>query len=156
MSIEARLANLGLALPAAPKPVAAYIPCVRTGNLVVVSGQLPMAAGKLLTTGKVPSVVDLEQAQECARQCVLNGLAILKEELQGDWGRLVKVVRVGVFVQSDDMFYEQPQVANGASQLLVDLIGEAGKHARAAVGVNALPLNAPVEVEFTFEVTDLT
>jgi enamine deaminase RidA (YjgF/YER057c/UK114 family) len=156
MSIEARLANLGLALPAAPKPVAAYIPCVRTGNLVVVSGQLPMAAGKLLAIGKVPSVVDLEQAQECARQCVLNGLAILKEELQGDWGRLVKVVRVGVFVQSDDTFYEQPQVANGASQLLVDLIGEAGKHARAAVGVNALPLNAPVEVEFTFEVTDLT
>ncbi|MGC3966489.1 MAG: RidA family protein [Pirellulales bacterium] len=155
MSIEARLANLGLTLPAAPKPVAAYIPCVRTGNLVVVSGQLPFAAGKLLATGKVPSVVDLEQAQECARQCVLNGLAILKEELQGDWTKFVRVVRIGVFVQSDGDYYEQPQVANGASQLLVDIIGDAGKHARAAVGVNALPLNAPVEVEFTFEVTDL-
>ncbi len=155
MTVEAKLANLGLSLPTPPKPVAAYIPCVRTGNLVVVSGQLPMAAGQLLATGRVPSVVDLEQAQECARQCVLNGLAILKAELDGDWSGLVKVVRVGVFVQSDDGFAEQPQVANGASQLLVDVLGDAGRHARAAVGVNALPLNAPVEVEFTFEVTEL-
>lgn len=155
MTIEAKLANLGLSLPTPPKPVAAYIPCVRTGNLVVVSGQLPMAAGQLLATGRVPSVVDLEQAQECARQCVLNGLAILKAELDGDWSGLVKVVRVGVFVQCDDGFSEQPQVANGASQLLVDVLGDAGRHARAAVGVNALPLNAPVEVEFTFEVTEL-
>ncbi len=155
MTIEAKLANLGLSLPTPPKPVAAYIPCVRTGNLVVVSGQLPMAAGQLLATGRVPSVVDLEQAQECARPCVLNGLAILKAELDGDWSGLVKVVRVGVFVQCDDGFSEQPQVANGASQLLVDVLGDAGRHARAAVGVNALPLNAPVEVEFTFEVTEL-
>lgn len=155
MSVETKLANLGLSLPTPPKPVAAYIPCIRTGNLVVVSGQLPMAAGKLLATGPVPSVVDLEQAQECARQCVLNGLAILKSELDGDWSGLVKVVRVGVFVQSDAGFAEQPQVANGASQLLVDVLGDAGRHARAAVGVNALPLNAPVEVEFTFEVTEL-
>ena len=86
---------------------------------------------------------------------MLNGLAILKAELDGDWSGLVKVVRVGVFVQSDDGFSEQPQVANGASQLLVDILGDAGRHARAAVGVNALPLNAPVEVEFTFEVTEL-
>ena len=155
MSVETKLANLGLSLPTPPKPVAAYIPCIRTGNLVVVSGQLPMAAGKLLATGPVPSVVDLEQAQECARQCVLNGLAILKAELDGNWSGLVKVVRVGVFVQSDDGFTEQPQVANGASHLLVDVLGDAGRHARAAVGVNALPLNAPVEVEFTFEVTEL-
>ena len=155
MSVETKLANLGLSLPTPPKPVAAYIPCIRTGNLVVVSGQLPMAAGKLLATGPVPSVVDLEQAQECARQCVLNGLAILKAELDGDWSGLVKVVRVGVFVQSDAGFAEQPQVANDASQLLVDVLGDAGRHARAAVGVNALPLNAPVEVEFTFEVTEL-
>ena len=86
---------------------------------------------------------------------MLNGLAILKAELDGDWSGLVKVVRVGVFVQCDDGFSEQPQVANGASQLLVDVLGDAGRHARAAVGVNALPLNAPVEVEFTFEVTEL-
>ncbi|MCE9605414.1 MAG: RidA family protein [Planctomycetia bacterium] len=153
MSIETKLAELGLILPAAPKPVAAYVPCVRTGSLVLVSGQLPMAAGKLLTTGKVPSVVDLEQAQECARQCVLNGLAILKAELGGDWSRLVRVVRVGAFIQSDDGYGGQPQVANGASELLVALLGDAGKHARAAVGVNALPLDAPVEIEFTFEIT---
>jgi len=153
MSIEARLAELGLILPAAPKPVAAYVPCVRSGNLVLVSGQLPIAAGKLLMTGRVPSVVDLEQAQECARQCVLNGLAILKAELDGDWSRLVRVVRVGAFIQSDSGYGGQPQVANGASEFLVALLGDAGKHARAAVGVNALPLDAPVEIEFTFEIT---
>lgn len=153
MSIETKLAELGLIIPAAPKPVAAYLPCVRTGNLVVVSGQLPFAAGKLLATGRVPSVVDLDQAQECARQCVLNGLAQLKAEIDGDWSKLVRVVRIGAFVQSDDGYGGQPQVANGASELLVALLGEAGKHARAAVGVNALPLDAPVEIEFTFEVS---
>jgi enamine deaminase RidA (YjgF/YER057c/UK114 family) len=100
----------------------------------------------------VPSAVDETQATECARQCVLNGLAILKAELGGDWSRLVRVVRVGAFVQSDDGFGGQPQIANGASDLLVQLLGDAGKHARAAVGANALPLNAPVEIEFTFEV----
>jgi enamine deaminase RidA (YjgF/YER057c/UK114 family) len=152
MSIETKLAELGLIIPAAPKPVAAYLPCVRTGNLVVVSGQLPFAAGKLLATGRVPSVVDLDQAQECARQCVLNGLTQLKAELDGDWSKLVRVVRIGAFVQSDDGYGGQPQVANGASELLAALLGEAGKHARAAVGVNALPLDAPVEIEFTFEV----
>lgn len=154
MSIESKLAELGLVLPAAPKPVAAYVPCVRTGNLVVVSGQLPFAAGQLLAVGRVPSVVDLDQAQECARQCVLNGLAILKAELEGDWSRLVRVVRVGAFVQSDDGYGGQPQVANGASELLGKILGDAGKHARAAVGVNALPLDAPVEIEFMFEIKD--
>lgn len=152
MNVDARLAELGLSLPAPPKPVAAYIPCVRTGNLVVVSGQLPFAAGQLLLTGRVPSIVDIEQAQECARQCVLNGLAILKAELDGDWSRLVRTIRIGAFVQCDDDFTQQPQVANGASELLVKILGDAGRHARAAVGVNALPLGAPVEIEFTFEV----
>lgn len=152
MSIDAKLAELGLVLPAPPKPVAAYVPCVRSGNLVFVSGQLPFAAGQLLFTGRVPSPVDLEEAQECARQCVLNGLAILKAEIGGDWSKLVRVVRIGVFVQSADGYADQPQVANGASELLVKILGDAGRHARAAVGVNALPLNAPVEVEFVFEV----
>jgi enamine deaminase RidA (YjgF/YER057c/UK114 family) len=154
MSIESKLAELGLVLPVAPKPVAAYVPCVRTGNLVVVSGQLPFAAGQLLAVGPVPSKVDLDQAQECARQCVLNGLSILKAELEGDWSRLARVVRVGAFIQSDSGYGGQPQVANGASELLVKLLGDAGKHARAAVGVNALPLDAPVEIEFTFEIKD--
>ena len=105
-----------------------------------------------MSTGKVPTQVSIENAQNAARQCVLNGLAALKAELDGDLTRLLRVVRIGVFVQSSDDFYGQPQVANGASELLNDILGESGRHVRAAVGVNALPLNAPVEVEFIFEV----
>ncbi len=152
MSIEEKLAELGLTLPEAPKPVAAYVPAVRSGNLVFVSGQLPFAAKTLLATGSVPDQVALDVAHSAAKQCVLNGLAVLKAELDGDLSRLRRVVRIGVFVQSQDGFTQQPAVANGASELLQTLLGDAGKHARAAVGVNALPLNATVEVEFTFEV----
>jgi enamine deaminase RidA (YjgF/YER057c/UK114 family) len=151
--VETKLASLGLRLPEAPKPVAAYVPAVRTGNLVFVSGQLPLTAGQLLATGSVPSAVTVDQAQEAAAQCVLNGLAILKAELGGDLSSLSRVVRIGVFVQSDDGFKDQPLVANGASELLEKLLGDSGKHARAAVGVNALPLGASVEVEFVFEVS---
>ena len=153
MNIEHKLTELGMTLPEAPAPVASYVPCVRTGNLVVVSGQLPFRAGKLLFTGPVPSAVSLEQSQEAARQCVLNGLAVLKRELDDDLSRLARVVRVGVFVQSDNDFSDQARVANGASELLQELCGEAGRHARAAVGVNALPLDTPVEIELLFEVT---
>ncbi len=152
MSIESKLEELGLSLPQAPKPVAAYVPAVSSRGQVIVSGQLPMQNGELISTGKVPSQVSIEDAQAAARQCVLNGLAVLKAELDGDLGRLVRVVRIGAFVQSDDDFFAQPQVANGASEFLLELLGDAGRHARAAVGVNALPLNAVVEVEFTFEV----
>ena len=152
MSIEDKLAGMGLNLHAAPAPVAAYVPCVRTGNLVIVSGQLPLTAGQLIATGPVPSHVSIEQAREAAAQCVLNGLSILKAELGGNLTKLKRVLRVGVFVQSDDGFKDQPLVANGASELLETLLGDAGKHARAAVGVNALPLNASVEIEFLFEV----
>ncbi len=151
MSLESKLEQLGLTLPEAPKPVAAYIPAVTSGKQVIVSGQLPMQNGELISTGKIPSQVSIEDAQAAARQCVLNALAVLKAELQGDLSRLVRVVRIGAFVQSDDDFYGQPQVANGASEFLLELLGDAGRHARAAVGVNALPLNASVEVEFTFE-----
>jgi len=111
-----------------------------------------MQNGKLLCTGKVPSQVSIETAQNAARQCVLNGLAVLKAELGGSFDRLVRVVRIGTFVQSDDDFSAQPQVANGASELLLEILGEKGRHARAAVGVNALPLNVPVEIEFLFEI----
>ncbi|HEY5316276.1 MAG TPA: RidA family protein [Pirellulales bacterium] len=152
MSIEARLQELGLALPAVAKPVAAYVPAVESGNQVFVSGQLPLASGQLLSTGKVPSQVSVETAQQAARQCVLNGLAALHAHIGGDWNRLVRVVRIGAFVQSDNDFFQQSQVANGASELLQAILGDAGRHARAAVGVNALPLNAPVEVEFLFEI----
>jgi len=152
MDIHAKLASLGLKLPVAPKPVAAYVPAVRTGNLIVVAGQLPLIEGKLIATGRVPSMVTLEQAQAAARQCALNALAAVGDMIGGDWSRLVRVVRVGVFVASDNDFFEQPKVANGASELLGHIFGDAGRHARAAVGVNVLPLNAPTEVELMVEV----
>ena len=153
-SVANRLKELGIALPAAPKPVAAYVPAVRTGNLVFVSGQLPFANGALLATGPVPSKVGLEPAQAAARQCVLNGLAILSEMLGGNLERVERIVRIGVFVQSDTGYGDQPKVANGASELLQQIFGERGRHARAAVGTNALPLDASVEIEFLVEVRD--
>lgn len=151
MPYEQKLAELGFSLPAPAAPVAAYIPTKRTGNLLFVSGQVPFRDGKLVATGPVPSAVTLEAAQECARQCVLNGLAAVKASI-GSLDRVKSIVRVGVFVQSDAGFTDQPKVANGASELLVDIFGDHGRHARAAVGAPSLPLNAPVEVEFVFEV----
>lgn len=151
-NVESRLQQLGLTLPEPPQPVAAYVPCVRTGNLLFVSGQLPITGKSLLASGPVPAKVPVDQAQEAAAQCVLNGLAIARAELEGDLSRISRVVRVGVFVQSSEGFKDQPLVANGASELLQKIFGDAGKHARAAVGVNALPMNATVEVEFLFEV----
>lgn len=150
--VISRLNAEGYRLPEPPKPVAAYVPAVRTGNLLVVSGQLPFAAGKLLATGPCPSEVILDHAQEAAVQCLLNSLAILGAEIDEDWDRLVRVVRLGVFVQSDHGYGDQPLVANGASELCVEVFGDRGKHARAAVGVNALPLNATVEIEATYEI----
>ncbi|MFO0872636.1 MAG: RidA family protein [Phycisphaerales bacterium] len=150
--IDRRLAELGLLLPAAPKPVAAYIPAARSGVLVFVSGQLPFKDGALLASGPVPSRVSLELAQQAARQCVLNGLAVLADQLDGDLDRVVRIVRLGVFVCSDPGFGDQPKVANGASELLQQIFGEAGRHARAAVGSIALPLQAAVEVEILAEV----
>lgn len=151
MSVEARLKELDLILPEPPAPVAAYLPAVRTGNLVQVSGQLPFAGKTLLAQGAVPTKIPVDVAQSAARQCVLNALAHVNR-LLGSLDRVTRVVRVGVFVQSADGFSDQPIVANGASELLVQIFGDIGKHARAAVGVNALPLDATVEIEFTFEV----
>lgn len=150
MNVAAKLQELGWTLPAPPKPVASYVPCVAAGELLFVSGQLPWREGKLLATGKVPSAVSIEKAQEAAAQCAVHGLAVAGDYLRGDWERLVRVVRIGVFVQSDDEFSEQAKVANGASDLLQKVLSESGRHARAAVGVNALPLNAAVEAEFLF------
>jgi enamine deaminase RidA (YjgF/YER057c/UK114 family) len=154
MTLESKLAELGLALHEVPKPLAAYVPAVRTGNLVIVSGQLPLTGQTLLAQGKVPRDVPVDQAQTAAAQCVLNGLSVLRGELGGDLSKLKRVVRLGVFVQSTDDFSQQSVVANGASELLERLLGPAGRHARAAVGVNALPLNAAVEIEFVFEVEE--
>jgi len=149
--LTARLAQMGLTLPPAPKPVASYVPAVTAaaGTPVLISGQLPFQDGKLLATGSVPDRVSIEVAQSCARQCVLNGLAALKAEVR-DLARVRRVLRLGVFVQCVPGFADQPKVANGASDLLVELLGDAGRHARAAVGVPALPLDAPVEIEFAF------
>jgi len=147
----ARLAALGLALPPVAAPAAAYLPAVAHGDLVVVSGQLPLRDGALLATGLVGADVTLEAAQELARVCALNALAAAAA-VAGGLDALTRVVRVGVFVASAAGFTAQHLVANGASDLLAAVLGPGGRHARAAVGVAALPLDAPVEVEATFAV----
>ncbi len=147
MDLHRRLTSLGLSLPPAPKPVAAYVPAVQSGDQVWVSGQLPLHDGQLLAAGPVDSVIAIQQARIAARQCALNALSIIDQQLNGDWTRFGRLVRVGVFVASDSTFTDQPQVANGASELLGELLGEAGQHARAAVGVHTLPLGATVELE---------
>ena len=150
--VLARLRELGLEIPEAPSPVAAYLPAVRTGNLIFVSGQIPFRDGALLATGPVPSRQDVGTAIEAARQCGLNGLAVVARELGGGLERVRRIVRVGVFVASDSDFVEQPRVANGVSELLVEIFGDRGRHARAAVGCPSLPLGATVEVEMVVEV----
>lgn len=149
-SAEARLAELGLTLPTPAAPVASYVPTRRVGPLLYVSGQVPILNGQLTAKGRVGREITLEQAQAAARQCVLNGLAAAKAAA-GSLDAIASVVRVGVWVACDDIFTDQPKVANGASDLLVSIFGDAGKHARAAVGTNTLPLGVPVEVEFLFE-----
>ncbi len=148
---EQRLLDLGLEVPPAPAPLAAYVPARRAGSLVFVSGQIPLKDGSLIAQGVVPTDVDPETAVRCAVQCTLNGLAALKAEI-GSLSRLRRVVRLGCFVASAPGYHEQPKIANGASELLMEVFGEAGKHARAAVGSVDLPLGAPVEIEFVFEV----
>lgn len=149
--IASRLAEMGLELPEPPRPLATYVPAVTAGEgvQVLVSGQVPIRDGEPMARGRVPSEVSIESAQRCAQQCVLNALAALRAEI-GSLDRLKRVLRLGVFVACDPGFGEQPRVANGASDLLGELLGEAGRHARAAVGVASLPLNVPVEIEFTF------
>lgn len=151
MTPEETLAKLGLTLPTPSKPVASYVPAVRSGNLVFVAGQLPFVDGKLPKTGKLGEEISLEDGQALARTCALNALAVVKAEL-GELSRVKRIVRAGVFVACSDNFFDQPKVANGASDLFVQVFGEAGRHARAAVGVNVLPLGAPVEVELLVEV----
>jgi enamine deaminase RidA (YjgF/YER057c/UK114 family) len=147
---EEKLAELGLAVPEVAKPVAAYVPAVRSGNHVFTSGQLPMRSGELMQTGKVGGDVSPEEAVECAQQCALNAIAAVKAEL-GDLGLVKRIVKVVAFVASTPDFTGQPQVANGASELFGSVFGDAGVHARSAVGVPVLPLDAPVEVELVVE-----
>lgn len=143
---EERLAELGLAIPEVAKPVAAYVPAVRSGDQVFTSGQLPMRSGELMATGKVGAEVTEEEAYACAQQCALNAIAAINAEV-GDLSLVRRVVKVVVFVASVPDFTGQPKVANGASELFGNVFAEAGVHARSAVGVAVLPLNAPVEVE---------
>ena len=148
---EERLAELGLSVPEVPTPVAVYVPAVACGDLVFTSGQLPMKNGELLLTGKVGGEVGPEEAKEAAQQCALNAIAAVKSVV-GDLDRVAQVVKVVVFVASTPDFTGQPQVANGASELLGKVFGDAGIHARSAVGVPVLPLDSPVEVEIIVRV----
>jgi len=150
---QARLAELGLVLPPVAAPVAAYVPAVRTGSYVYTAGQLPLAEGKLLATGKVGAEISAEEAARLARTCALNGLAAVAS-VAGGLLAVRRIVKVTGFVASSPGFTGQPQVLNGASELLLDVLGEAGRHARSAVGVAELPLDAPVEVELIAEVGD--
>jgi enamine deaminase RidA (YjgF/YER057c/UK114 family) len=143
---EERLAELGLTIPEVATPVAAYVPAVRSGQQVFTSGQLPMRSGELMATGKVGAEVTEEEAYTCAQQCALNAIAAINAEI-GDLSLVRRIVKVVVFVASAPDFTGQPKVANGASELFGEVFGEAGYHARSAVGVAALPLGAPVELE---------
>jgi enamine deaminase RidA (YjgF/YER057c/UK114 family) len=153
MLLSQRLASLGIVLPAVSGPFGAYVPVKRSGKWLFLAGQLPMKDGKLLATGQVPSRCSVEQAKAAARQCVINALGAVQSTLNSVDG-IVGVLRVGVFVSSDVNFTQQPQIANGASEFLLELLGDAGRHVRAAVGACALPLDAAVEVEFIFEMAD--
>ncbi|MCX4664726.1 RidA family protein [Streptomyces sp. SID4919] len=151
-AVEARLAELGLTLPQVAAPLAAYQPAVRTGSHVYTAGQLPMVEGTLAVTGKVGAEVTAEEAKDLARVCALNALAAVKSVV-GDLDRVARVVKVVGFVASASDFTGQPGVLNGASELLGEVFGEKGVHARSAVGVAVLPLDAPVEVELLVELT---
>lgn len=152
MQIESRLKELNIRLAELPKPLGSYVPCVQTGNLLFLSGVLPLRDGKLMRTGKVGATITLEEAQEDARQIAINMLSILKMHL-GDLDRVKRCVKVNGFVASSTEFIDQPKVVNGCSDLLAEVFGEAGRHARAAVGVAALPLDAPVEIDFVVEIS---
>lgn len=150
--IVTRLQALGLSLPPAQPPVATYVPFVVTGNLVVVSGQLPMVSGQLGWRGKLGAEISQEDGKQAARQCLMNVLAHLAAACEGDLDRVARVVRLGGFIACTPDFTAHPAVMNGASDLAVEIFGEAGRHARATVGVPSLPLDAPVEIEGMFEI----
>jgi enamine deaminase RidA (YjgF/YER057c/UK114 family) len=151
MTASSRLAELGIELPEVVPPVASYVPAVQSGSYVYTAGQLPMVNGEMLAVGKVGSSVNEEQARECARACALNAVAAVVSVI-GDVDRIRRIVKVVGFVASDPTFAGQPAVVNGASDILGEIFGDAGIHARSAVGVAVLPKDAPVEVEMIVEV----
>lgn len=151
MSFEEKLKGFGIELPELPKPLGSYVPFVRTGNLVFISGMLPFENGKLLYSGRVGESVSLDEAVQAARRSAINAITVLRSAI-GSLDSLKRCVKVTGFVASAQDFTDQPKVLNGASDLLFEVFGEAGLHARAAVGVHILPMNSPVEIEFIFEV----
>ena len=151
-SFDAQLAALGLVLPAPPKPVATYIPVVRTGDLLFLSGMIPLRDGTLIMAGKLGQEISLEQGYEAAKICLLNALAVIRQEL-GTLDRVKQVVRMVGYVASTAEFIQHPAVINGASDLLVKIFGDVGRHARVAIGAPSLPLNAPVEIELIIQVS---
>jgi enamine deaminase RidA (YjgF/YER057c/UK114 family) len=150
--IEARLKEIGIELPNASSPAANYVPFVRTGSLLFLAGQICQWNGERRFIGKLGRAFDVAQGQEAARLCGLNLIAQIRAALDGDLDRVVRIVRLGGFVNSVDDFHDQPQVVNGASNLMVELFGDAGRHARTAVGVNVLPFDVAVEVDAVVEV----
>jgi enamine deaminase RidA (YjgF/YER057c/UK114 family) len=153
MTPEERLKSLGIELPDAPKPLGAYVPFVKTGNLVYLSGMLPLKDGKLTKTGRAGESVSLEEAAEAAKTAAINGLAALRSAV-GSLEKVKRCVRIEGFVSSAQDFMDQPKVLNGASNFIFEALGEAGLHTRTAIGVNILPLNSPVELSFIFEVKE--
>lgn len=152
MSIEERLKELGITLPPAPQPLGAYLPCVRSGNLLFLSGILPLREGKLLKTGRVGESLTIEEAKEEAKQVVINALSIVKATI-GDLDLISRCLKLNGYIASSSDFIEQPTVLNAASELLYNIFGDIGRHARVAIGVNTLPLNSPIEIDFIFEVS---
>lgn len=150
-NIAQKLTELGLSLPEVSLPAANYVPCQIAGNTLYVSGQLPMLDGKPQFIGKVGREYSIEQGQECARICGVNILAHVRNTLGGDFSKVKRLIRLGVFVNAPDDFTDHPKVANGVSDMMVNLFGENGKHARFAVGVSGLPFGVAVEVDATFE-----
>jgi enamine deaminase RidA (YjgF/YER057c/UK114 family) len=153
MTPEEKLKSLGIELPAPPKPLGAYVPFVKTGNLVYLSGMLPLKDGKITKTGRVGESVTLEEAVEAAKTAAINALAVLKSAI-GSLDKVKRCVRIEGFVASAQDFTDQPKVLNGVSNFIFEVLGEAGLHTRTAIGVNILPLNSPVEISFVFEVKE--
>ncbi len=151
-AVAQKLTDMGIELPVVSLPAANYLPTQFIGNSLIVSGQLPMKDGKPQFVGKVGREFTIEEGQDCARLCGVNILAHVKNAVGGDWSRVVKLVRMGIFVNAPDDFTDHPKVANGVSDMMVALFGENGKHARAAVGVSGLPFGVAVEVEAIFEI----
>ncbi len=151
MDIANKLKEMNIILPEVSLPAANYVPCTIAGGMLFVSGQLPMEGGKPQFIGKVGREFSLEEGQACARLCTINILAHAHKALGGDWSRIKRLARLGVFVNAPDDFTDHPKVANGASDMMVNIFGDAGKHARFAVGVSGLPFGVAVEVDATFE-----